>query len=145
MGRMTVGIIVGYVATLLLTFAGLCLAYVVLGTDAAFQPESFKPSGSWIWVMFLVGFAAAAIGAVIAGRVAPGTKAPLALADVVLVLGFFFSVVGMIVGGSEGVRTADLSVMEAMTQTRQPVWAALINPIVQKVGVYLGAWLTLRN
>ena len=146
MGRVTVAILVGYVSTLLFVFVSLGVAYVALGAEGAFVPESFKPSSQWLWGFLAVGFVAGAFGAVIAGITAPGTKAPLLLADVVFVLGLLFGFVAMIAGRSElPPRAGDVSMMEALAQMRQPVWVALINPIVQKIGVYFGAFFLVRR
>ena len=146
MSRVSVAMVVGYVSTLVFLSIGLSLAYAFLGTEAVFQPESFRPSGLWTSVLFGVGFVAAAFGAIIAGRTAPGTKAPLMLADVVFVLGLLLVIPAMMATGDQSVpRTGDLSLIEAFMQGRQPVWVALINPMVQKVGVYFGAWLIFRG
>ena len=143
MSQQNVAVFVGYVSSLLFMFIGLSLAYVMLGTEAAFQPESFKPSGLWILITFAAGVVASAVGAVVAGRMAPGTKASLALADVVLMLGFLFAVLLLIANASAetGPRSGDLSLMAAMAQAQQPAWVLLIYPLIAKVGVYLGAWM----
>ena len=142
MNRATVAIVVGYVSTLVVGFIGLSVAYVVLGTDAAFQPESLKPSGLWISIVFAISFVAAALGAITARVLAPGTKAALQLADVVFVLGLFFGFAAVFAGASATApRTGELSVWEALTQAHSPVWVALLSPLVAKVGVYFGAFL----
>ncbi len=145
MSRMNVAIVFGCVSMLFFALIGLSVAYAVVGTEGAFEPESFKPSGLWTLVVFAVGVVAAALGAAVASFVGPATGASWALADVVLMLGFAIAVPVMIASGYDTeVRTGDLSVVEAFTQVRPPVWVALIYPLVAKVGVYLGAWMTHR-
>lgn len=141
MSRVTTALVVGCLSTLLLTFIGLSAAYVAMGTEAAFQAESFKPSELWIWVMCAVGFASAALGAVVAGVVAPRTNAALMLADVVLVLGLVVAVPVLIGSAADRApRAGDLSFIEGIVQAQLPAWLALTYPIVAKVGVYLGAF-----
>ena len=145
MSRANLGIAVGFLATLLLAGIGLFLAYGFLGTDAAFQVDSYKPSGSWTTATLAVSFVAAACGAVVTGLVAPGTKAPFQLADVVFVFGLVLAAPLLIASAAEAApRSGDLSFVGALMQTQHPAWLAIINPLVAKVGVYLGAWPMVR-
>jgi hypothetical protein len=137
MGRTIAAVIVGYIAMFAVVFIGLTVAYLVMGTDGAFKPGSYDVSLAWIVVMIVVGLVAAVLGGLVAGAIARKPSGPVALAVVVLILGIL-AAIPVFTAEPAGPRTADVGNMDAMMKAVQPVWAALLNPVLGAVGVLIG-------
>ena len=140
MGRAIIGVVAGYIVMFVVVFVLLTGLYLALGADGAFQEGSFAPSMLWILLMLVVGLAAAIGGGLVCAKIAPGSRAPMALAIVVLVLGLLMSIGAFLPPDPElpTVRSADMSSTEAMMAARTPAWVALLNPIVGAIGVTIG-------
>ena len=140
--RSVLGVIVAYIAMFVVLFCVLTGAYLAMGPERAFQPGSFRPSILWDAVEIVVGLAAAACGGFICIAIAHKRGAVTALVVVILVIGFLSAIpVLMASGAPEAVREGGLSNMEAMMKARQPLWSALLNPILGVVGVLVGSRL----
>src|SRR5256885_867968 len=68
--------------------------YTLVGPDWSFKPASYQASTRWTVMQFVVIGVTAIIAGLICAIIAKGGKAPLALAAVVLVLGFGLAVLG---------------------------------------------------
>ncbi|NIQ25985.1 MAG: hypothetical protein GTN88_05455, partial [Gammaproteobacteria bacterium] len=147
MGRAVAAVIVGYVTMFAVVFVSFSLAFLAMGVDNAFRAGSYEVSGLWIVVSIVLGFIAAVIGGLVCAKIAKGGKAPKALAVVVLALGLILAVPVITKSGEAvpEVRTESVGPMEAMQQAEQPVWIALLNPILGAVGVLVGAGLSARR
>lgn len=141
MGRSILAVVLGYVvmfAFVFLTFSG---AYLAMGADGAFQPGTYEASTQWLVVSFVLGFIGAMAGGCTAVWIARRMKAAHALAVVVLVLGFALAG-AMAMAPTDTrptMRTGDVPNLEAMQNARQPMWVALLNPLVGAIGVLIGA------
>lgn len=142
MGRLIGGVVAGYLLIFVLVFVSFSLGYLVVGVDGAFQPGTYDVSALWILISFALGFGAAVAGGVVCAAIARTPTGPRSLAVVVLVLGFLLAI-PVVLGASEApaVREASVGALAAMQNARQPVWIALLNPIVGAVGVLLGGGL----
>jgi hypothetical protein len=143
MGRAIAGVIAGYIAMFVIVFVLLTLGYLAMGAERAFQPGTYEVSGAWLAVMFLVNSIAALAGGFVCVLIAPSSKAPVALAVVIIVLGVLMSI-PVFMGPPEGaptVRDGSVGNMEAMMNARQPGWVALLNVVVGAAGVMIGARL----
>ncbi|MGH9817113.1 MAG: hypothetical protein ACRD5F_06950 [Candidatus Acidiferrales bacterium] len=141
MGRLILAVVLGYVvmfAFVFLTFSG---AYLVMGADGAFQPGTYEASTQWLVVSFVLGFIGAMAGGCTAVWIARKMTPAHALAVVALILGFAMAgAMAMAPADSRPtVRTGDVPSMEAMQNARQPMWVALLNPLVGAIGVIVGA------
>ncbi len=90
--RTVLAVIAGYIAMFLLVIILFTIAYLAMGADLSFKPGSYEPSLLWIVVSFVLGLIAAIAGGWICAAIAPGTKAPVALVVVVIVLGLLTSI-----------------------------------------------------
>ncbi len=144
MGRVIVGVIVAYALMAVLIFALFTGAYLVLGPDRSFKPESYEPSVLWLAVSFALGLGAAIAAGFVAATIAPGTRVGPALAIVVIVLGLLMAIPNLTATPSTEARTSTVGNMEAMMKTRQPAWVAVLNPFVGAAGVMIGARLRGR-
>src|SRR4030095_480742 len=86
------GVVGGYIAIVIVVVALFSLAYSIMGPDRAFLPGSYSVSSSWIMLSIVVSLLAAIIGGIVAASIGKGTKAPIILAGVVLLIGAFFAV-----------------------------------------------------
>jgi amino acid transporter len=143
MARGIIGVIVGYVTMAVFIFATFTAAYLLMGTDAAFEPGSYAVSSLWILASIVLGLIAAVLGGYVCAVIARQPKVPVILAVFVLVLGVILAIPTL--GGSSenppAPRPADVDAMEAMRIAEQPAWVSLLNPVIGAVGVLIGARL----
>lgn len=142
--RAIAGVVAGYVAMFVVVFVSFTVAYLAMGADRAFRPGSYDISMMWLVTSIVLGLAGAVVGgltcAIIARR---GSRAPVVLAALLLVLGLVMGVPSLTAGGTaaQEPRTAAVGNFEAMTKARTPAFAAVLNPFVGAAGVVLGARL----
>ena len=147
MGRIVGSVIVGYIVMFAVVFLALTLAWLVLGADRAFEPGTYGISVLWAITAVLVGVIAAVAGGYVCATIAKSPTGPKALAVVVVLLGLV-SAAPLIMGSGEdglSVREAAVGLFEAMGNARQPLWMALLNPLIGALGVILGARLKTRS
>ena len=141
MVRFVSAIVAGYVVMIIAVMAIFAVAYPMLGVDRLFEPGTYEAAKGWIALSFAIGLLAAMIGGTVCARIAPASAAPVWLAGVVLVLGALMAI--PVITGDDaargGVRPAGITMSEAMAHARQPVWVALLNPLVGALGVLAGA------
>lgn len=135
------GGIAGYVVFMIFLFALYTGYYLVIGTDRSFLPGKYDPSVVWFVGAFILGFVAAAIGGYVAALIGQsgGAKVMIIIMVVISVLG----IVGMMMQPTkpDEVRTGNVPNLEAMMKAKQPLWVAVVNPIVGVLGVLAGAGL----
>ena len=141
MGRIVGGVVAGYVAMFALLFIVFSAAYFALGANGAFQPGSWNPSGGWIALTIVLGFGAAIAGGYLCATIARDRRGPLGLVGLVIVLGVLsaFPAVTGADPAAAGPRPETVAMFEAMSNAVQPVWVALLNPVLGAVGVLVGA------
>jgi hypothetical protein len=141
------GVILGYIVMALLIFLTFSAAYLLMGANSAFKSGTYEVSGFWVAVSFALGLIAAVVGGYVCASVARGSRAPLALAVLVLVVGLLAAIPELRAandGGALAARPNEVSNMEAMQNAVQPIWIALLNPFVGAAGVLIGARLRRR-
>ena len=145
--RSALGVIVGYILMFVLQVAAFMTIYTVMGADWSFKPASYEASTRWTVMQFVLVFVTAAIAGLVCAIIARGGKATLALAAVVLVLGFALGVLGttMRPADTHEVRTGNVANMEAMSKARHPMWVMFLGPVVAAVGVVVGGKLKRRT
>lgn len=141
MGRSILAVILGYVVMFVVVFLTFSGAYLVMGTDGAFQPGTYEASTQWLVVSFILAFIAAIAGGCTAVWIARKMAPAYVLAGIALVLGFAMAgAMAMAPADSRPtVRTGDVPNLEAMQNARQPMWVALLNPLLGAIGVVVGA------
>ena len=141
------GVILGYVIFALTIFLTFSAAYLLMGTSLAFEPGTYEPSTLWLVTSFVLGVAATILAGYVCAMIARGSRAPMALAVLVLVLGLLFAIPVLRAANNTRerlTRPTEVSNMEAMQNAVQPGWAALLNPILGFAGVLAGASLRRR-
>lgn len=144
--RSVLGVIVGYVVMVILQIVAFMTIYTLMGADWSFQPASFQASNRWTAMQFGVVLVTAIIAGLVCAAVAKGGRAPLALAVVVLVLGFLlaFANTAMRPADTHETRMGNVSNREAMTKARHPTWVIFLGPVIGAVGVVIGGKLKPR-
>ena len=139
--RSILAVIAGYLVFALFLFVTFSALYLLLGAEASFKPGSYEPSGLWMALGTLLGFAGTVVGGYVCAALARGGRAPLALAVLVLVVGLFCALLIPKRSEADAVRAGNVPNMEAMQKAIQPKWSALLNPFLGVVGVLVGARL----
>ena len=138
----TIGAVVGgYIAMFVVVFATFSLAFLAMGADGAFQSGTYDVTPVWLIVSFVLSFIAALIGGFVSVTISDDPKVPRALAVVVIVMGVITAIQIMTADPVVVTRSADVGNMEAMMNAKQPIWVALLNPIIGAIGVMVGARL----
>ena len=141
MVRFATAIVLGYLVMLLVVAGVFTAAYPLVGVDRLFEPGSYQAARGWITLSFVISLVAAMTAGSLCARVAPATAAPVWLAAIVLVLGGLMAVpVVMNASPSRGgVRPPNITMSDAMAHAEQPLWVALLNPLVGAAGILIGA------
>lgn len=138
--RKFLGAVVGYIVfffCLFLLFTGLSL---VLGPDRLFLPGNYDPSMMWIISAFVLGFIAAAIGGYVAALIGKSGAVKI-MAGLVVLIGAIVFVQLLRENKAVETRTVDLPTMEAMFKAREPLWVAVVNPLLVVIAVFAGGAL----
>ncbi len=135
--------VLGWVVMGLLVFGLMSLLWQVLGPERAFQPESWEVTGAWIVLTILLGVIAAVVGGHVCARVAADGRGVWMLVVLVVVLGVALALPE--VPEVTGIRPVNVSMMEAMSQARQPTWLTWLNPVYGALGVLAGARMARRG
>ena len=143
MARSIVAVIAGYIAMAVLVSVTFICAFMLMGTEWAFKPNSFEASNAWNVMALIASLVVAVIGGFICAAIARGGKAPIALAIVVFALGILLAIPTLFANKANAnrVRTGDIPTMEAMQNATQPAWVPFSFPILGVIGVLIGGKL----
>ena len=136
-------VLVGYVVMFAVAFVTFSTAFLIVGTSGAFEEGSYDVTVLWLIISFALGLLVAVAGGFACATVAKGSKAPLALVGLVLVVGALMAVPVLTAsdGSQPETREANVSTFDAMQKGVQPPWVSLVNPFLGAVGVLVGARL----
>jgi len=137
--RIAGGVILGYIVMFAVVFVTFSGAFALLGVERSFQPSSYQVTMLWVVVSIVLSLFAAVAGGLTCAIVSRSAWGPKALAIVVVVLGLALAVPVITAPPSTATRGPEVGNTEAMMNARQPVWLALINPLIGAVGVLFGA------
>ena len=130
---------------------GMLFAYLIVGIGLlviVYARYYLKPEdATGRFYAFLLLFMGAMLGGVVCALVARQAKGPKILAVAVLILGLAFAIPILTQSGATPAepRPNALSMSEAMSNAQQPVWAALLNPLLGAIGVLIGAGLVAKR
>ena len=143
MGRIIGSVVVGYIVMFVTVFLLMTAAWLVMGAEGAFEPGSWQITLAWIGVSILVSLAAAFAGGRACAAIAKDPRGPTYLMGLVFVLGVVFAIPVLTAApdamSALGPRPDEIPMMDAMSRAQQPVWIALLNPVLGVAGVWLGA------
>ena len=141
MVRKILGAVAGYLTMALFVGLTFAAAFAALGMDGAFRPGSWVPSGTWLVISFVLGFAGAILGGLVCVLIAGGRFPAKVLAAIVAVVGLGMAVPVLMSDAPAEERPAVATAAEAASKARQPAWVALLNPFLGAGGILLGSRL----
>lgn len=144
--RIAGAVLAGYLTMFALVFLSLTGAYLGMGTDRAFKPDSYDVTALWIVTSTVLSVMAALAGGWVAARISPDRRTPVALALFVFLLGIALAVpaINAPVDPSTMVRDGSVANLDAMMRAKSPTWIMLLNPIIGALGALFGAGLVRR-
>ncbi|MYF63443.1 MAG: hypothetical protein F4183_02990 [Rhodothermaceae bacterium] len=133
-------VVVGYLVMAVGIGVIFSVAYMVMGAEGAYQPDSWDVSSAWVIMSIIVGVCVALVAGKVCYLIARNHTATKYLIALVLVLGVV-SAITMMVGGGGGDEVRDFapSVLEATEKSVQPVWLSWLNPLIGAAGVAVGS------
>ncbi len=135
----SIGAVVGsYIAMVLLivgVFAGMWFG---MGPDRLLEPGSFKGNTFLCIAAPATTLIAGLLGGWMCAKIARSTKAVIALAGLVLLLGTITAVVTLQKPFPADPRAPGMTIQEIMKVGREPTWLLIFNPIGGAVAVLLG-------
>jgi hypothetical protein len=139
-------IIVSYFAMFILFMAVFIGLYFVLGVERVFQPDSYEVSTLWIIVTLVVAF----LGTMFAGSLCAAISQSWRTCQVFALIVFLLALwqcVSALRRDSEGpnVRAGDVTYLEAIGHAVTPRWFHFVNPVVNGLGVLVGARMKRRG
>jgi hypothetical protein len=134
-----VGVIVGYIVMAIFAFAVFTCAYLGLGVDRVFEPDSYAVSTMWIAIMVAVALIGGILGGLTCAAISKSKGACTAFAVIVFALGIIVAIPAMMKEHSSEARSGDVPNLKAMSMAQNPTWLLLLNPVISAAGVMLGA------
>ena len=133
------GVIVGYIAMAIFSFAMFTCAYLGLGVERVFEAESYDVSTIWMVIMIALALIGGILGGFICAAISKSKRACMALAGIVLALGVIAGIMTKMKERPDTARSGDVPNLQAMQMAQTPTWLCLLNPVLGAVGVLLGA------
>lgn len=124
----------------MMLFFGLVM---ILGRERLFEPGTYRSATIVNVAAVVISIVLAVIGGVLCARIGRSRGSVVLLAVLVFAFGVV-SAVGNLKRPDPGPRPADVSIAEAMSHAKEPVWFSIANPCIGVVGVLVGARLTNR-
>ena len=132
-------VILGYVVMFVIVFATLTGSYLGMGAEKVFLPGTYEVTSMWLVVMILFSLVSAIAGGMVCAAIAKDKGAVWALVVLVLILGGLNTIpVVMASKAPPAVRTGNVPNLEAMMNGREPVWFAVLLPVIGMAGVMIG-------
>jgi type IV secretory pathway TrbF-like protein len=136
--KSVLGAILGYISMMLTVFITLTASYFALGSQRAFEPNSYRVTAIWWSIMLVFSFIAAIVGGKVCRWISGQSGSIIPLVALVLVLGAVSAVPAILASSDEVVRAGDVPLMEAMSNAQQPKLITLLLPVVAAAGVVIG-------
>jgi hypothetical protein len=144
--RSILAILVSYVAMFVLFMAIFVGLYFVLGIERVFQPDSYEVSMLWIIITLVVAFLVTMFAGYLCAAISKSWRTCQVFALIVFLFALWqcFSALRR---DSEGpnVRAGDVTYLEAISHVVTPMWLHFVNPIVNGLGVLVGARMKRRG
>ena len=132
------GVIVGFIAMAIFSFAAFTCAYLALGVERVFEADSYDVSTIWMVIMIVLSLIGGILGGWICAAISKNMGVCKVFAGIVLALGLLSAVVTIMKERPEA-RTGDVPNLQAMQMAQTPTWLCLLNPVLGAVGVLVGA------
>jgi hypothetical protein len=133
------GVVVGYIVMTILAIAIFTCAYLALGVDRVFEPETYDITTLWMVVVVVVSLILGVVGGFICAAISKKMGVCKVFAGIVLVLGLLSAIVTTMKERPVTARSGDVPNFEAMQMAHAPAWLSLLNSVLPAVGIPLGA------
>jgi hypothetical protein len=133
-----VGIIVGYLVMAAVAFAAYTAAYLGLGAERVFEPDSYALSGVWIGLMIAITVIAGLLGGLTCAAISKNKTTGLVFALIVFGLSLVMAVPHIMKEHTPVVRAGDVPNLEAMQKAQPPNWLCMLNPFLAGAAVLMG-------
>lgn len=142
--RAILGVIVGYLVSVVIIVVGFTALQLILGTEAVYKPASWEPSMLFSLCAVVLGIIGAIAGGLTCGAIGKTMTPVMVLAGLILVFGLISA--GLQMGLPDpGPRPAEVTPMESASNARSPMWLNFANPIIGAAGVMIGGRLIRRK
>jgi hypothetical protein len=138
--RIIAGIIVGFVVMAVLVAATFGIAMMALGMENILKPGTYWTSDTFNIIVLAGGLIAAIVGGMVCKVIARDSKATIALAVIVLVLGAVSAVANMN-RPDPPARTGAASLTDMQTHGKEPNWFAMGKTVLAAAGLVIGSSL----
>jgi len=129
------GVLLGCAAMFAFFFAVFSGAYLGVGTERVFQPDSYQASTLWLVIFGSVNFFGGIVAGLVCAAVSRSRRTCQILAFVVFMVGILSCIPALRDSGGPNVRAGDVSNMEAMQLVKMPNWIHLLAPALGAAGV----------
>jgi hypothetical protein len=133
-----VGVIVGYIVMAVFAFGVFTAAYLGLGVDRVFEPDSYAVSTLWIALMIAIALIGGLLGGLTCAAISKSYTACVVFAAIVFALGLIMGVPNALKEHPTTARSGDVPNFQAMQLAQTPIWLCFLNPALGAVGVLLG-------
>jgi hypothetical protein len=133
-----VGVIVGYVVMFIFAFVVFTGAYLGLGVERVFEPDSYAISTLWIVLMIAIAFIGGLLGGLTCAAISKSHTACVVFAVLVFIAGVLVAIPNM-KEHTTVVRSGDVPNFQAMQLAQTPVWLCFLNPALGALGILLAA------
>ena len=144
--RIIAGIIVGWIVMAVLVMATFGITMMVLGLENIVQPDSYWTTDTFNIIVLVGGFLAAIVGGMVCKVIARDSKATLALAAIVLIMGTVSAVTNMNKpeppprpGPPTG--SGRPTMQDMMTHGKEPNWFGFATTVLGVAGLVIGSSL----
>ena len=131
------GVIVGYLVMTVFFFVVFTGAYLALGSERVFQPDSYEVSTLWLVIYGVVYFCGGMVACFVCAAISRSQRTCQVLAFVVFIVGLALCIPALRDSGGPNVRAGEVSNMEAMQLARMPNWIHLLGPAIGAAGVLI--------
>jgi hypothetical protein len=135
--RLILGVILGYIAMSLFFLAIFAGAYIGLGQERIFQPDSYEVSTLWLVIYGVVYLCGGVLACLVAAAISSTQRTCQVLAFVIFVAGMLLCIPALRDSGGLTHRAGEVSNAEAMQLARLPSWMHLLGPAIGAAGVLL--------
>lgn len=141
--RGILGVVFAYITIAIVLFALFTVAWLILGPDGSYKPDSWEVSNTWLIMSFVVSLIAAIVAGLVCRLIARSMTAVWVFVALVVVLGAAQAAFTLTSDDEteKQPRPDDVTMMDAMSNAEQPMSAHILNPIIGAVGVLIGASL----
>jgi hypothetical protein len=133
------GVIVGYIVMAIFAFAIFTCAYLGLGAERVFEPDSYDVSTVWIVIMIVIALIGGILGGLVCAAISKSKGACVAFAIIVLAVGLIVGIPTAMKEHTAAARSGDVSNFKAMQEAQTPHWLCFLNPVLGAAGVIFGA------